>query len=262
MKTPGILEIYRILESAKEREIPVRIHIGQGERLMGPNLYRIVPNLHIRTTTCLPRGLIREPMRTLDRQPALRPAKQATQPCRSPPRQPALRPAKQATRPCRSPPCQPALRPDKQVMQPCRSPPCQPAPHPAKQATKLCRPPPPPPALVTAPHPPRAAARAPHPARRTGLHLSDTNPRQQAKCTESRGVARSPSLREIVHLYMLPAKKIAVRGRCEAPLEVGNYPKGLCELRLLSIPVPFVCATEMAHTLRSKAVRGQAPSQR
>jgi hypothetical protein len=224
MKTPGILEIYRILESAKEREIPVRIHIGQGERLMGPNLYRIVPNLHIRTTTCLPRGLIREPMRTLDRQPALRPAKQATRPCRSPP--------------------------------------CQPAPHPAKQATKLCRPPPPPPALVTAPHPPRAAARAPHPARRTGLHLSDTNPRQQAKCTESRGVARSPSLREIVHLYMLPAKKIAVRGRCEAPLEVGNYPKGLCELRLLSIPVPFVCATEMAHTLRSKAVRGQAPSQR
>jgi hypothetical protein len=66
LKIPEILEIYGILESAKECEIPVRMHIGQGERLMEPNLYRIVPNLHIRATTCLPRGLIREPTKALE----------------------------------------------------------------------------------------------------------------------------------------------------------------------------------------------------
>jgi hypothetical protein len=39
LKKPGILEIYRILESAKECEIPVRVHIGQGERLQWSRTY-------------------------------------------------------------------------------------------------------------------------------------------------------------------------------------------------------------------------------
>jgi hypothetical protein len=65
-KIPGILEIYRIVEFAEVREIPIRVYLGQEERLIAPNLYRAVPNLHIRTPICLPRGLHQEPMKALD----------------------------------------------------------------------------------------------------------------------------------------------------------------------------------------------------